>query len=162
MIGLQYKIIAGLAVLAVAAGFYIKHLIYQQGFRDAGLRHAAAAAERSIESERRAGKSLAASERARAEGLADVAALRRRAEKHAADARAARERARKMQTAHRESVAHAQAARADARAARADAQSARDAARTANDRALALAAGEGCPPAPEPETCPADLPLRQP
>ncbi|MYE00160.1 MAG: hypothetical protein F4Y03_02610 [Alphaproteobacteria bacterium] len=96
MIGFQAKAIAVLAVVAVGAGFYIKHLLYEQGFRDASLKHTAEAAERTIESERRAGRSLAASEKARVEGAAEVAALRRRAAKHAADARAARERARQV------------------------------------------------------------------
>lgn len=84
------KVAAVLGVLLVGAAFALKDQIYKSGLKDAALKHVAAAAERSIKSERIAGKSLAASKEAQAEGVADVAALRRRAEAAAAEASAAR------------------------------------------------------------------------
>ena len=87
---LQFKIMAILLVALVAGGFYLKHLLYQRGVDAANLAHAAKAAERSIEAERRAGASLAEATKAGAEGDGIVADLRRRAENHAAAAKAAR------------------------------------------------------------------------
>ena len=84
------KVVIALAILLIGVGFAWKEEAYKGGLKDAALVHVAEAAEISIETERLKGKSLAASERAMAEGEADVAAQRRRAEAAEVKARTAR------------------------------------------------------------------------
>ena len=100
------KVVIVLAVLLIGVGFAWKEEAYKGGIKDATLMHVAEASDRSVETARLRGKSLAASERAMAEGEADVAAQRRRSE--AAEVRA------------REARAEASAARAELTAALAD------------------------------------------
>lgn len=115
MAAILIAIIAGAGSLA-----YITHALTSGAAAKVEAEYIAKAAQRSLEAERRTGRSLAAAEREKAEGKAEVAALRQRADRNAARARAARAEA-----------------------------------------AKARAAIPGCPPIPEPMTCPADLPVVQ-
>ena len=90
---MQVSFFSHSGIFAVGAGFYIKHLLYEQGVKDATMKHVTAEAGRTIESEHRSGRSLATSEAARVEGDTQVADLRRRAARSAAEAKAARSRA---------------------------------------------------------------------
>ena len=87
----MFKVAGILGVLLIGALLALKHEIYQSGIKDATLKQTAEAAERSIKAERVAGASLAVSERAQAEGEAEVTALRVRAEAAEADAKDARD-----------------------------------------------------------------------
>ena len=86
----QAKIIGVLAVLVIASGLLIKHLLYTQGYKDAQARILAKAAERSIKAERRTGKAKLSAELSAAKGTAEVKDLRQRLTQAAAEAKAAR------------------------------------------------------------------------